>query len=202
MDRERWVYVFCYVLFTLHRDRDRDRERGPLGSIPIFPFPFPVPCSVNEPLEAINVNCCLCGIPEVGSRCVVPLRSYVLFKTVGIPNSKFSNGRNKTLNFTYIYLVNPAAKIYEKLRNLKSFLRWSRILENIKLNESKMSPRAHLHWALASTLRQCWDDASDILLIENNAVAPKWVATHSEVTPWFSTRTGSLASSQHAAQQA
>ena len=30
-DQERWVYVFCYVLFTLHRDRDREWERGTLG---------------------------------------------------------------------------------------------------------------------------------------------------------------------------
>ena len=63
------------------------------------------------------------GIPELGTgvSCRFAHTSYL--KSVGIPNSKFSNGRNKILNFTYIYLVNPAAKIYEILRNLKSFLR-------------------------------------------------------------------------------
>ena len=42
-DWERWLYILCYVLFTLHRDqdRDRDREREPMGCIPISP-PGPV----------------------------------------------------------------------------------------------------------------------------------------------------------------
>ena len=34
--------------------------------------------------------------------------------------------------------------------------------------------RGHLHQASASTLRQLWDDASDIVLIENKGVAPDW----------------------------
>ena len=73
---ELWVYILCYVLFTLRRDRDRGRmgskpisPPGPvLGnrfllypvpfpvlqceqytpfSVPV-PFPFQVPCIVNE----------------------------------------------------------------------------------------------------------------------------------------------------------
>ena len=39
-------------------------------------------------------------------------------------------------------------------------------------------------------------DASNTGLIENKAVTPKWVATHSGVAPLFSMRTGSLVSSQ------
>ena len=37
-DRERWISILCYLLFTLHRDweRDRERGRGRMGSIPIF----------------------------------------------------------------------------------------------------------------------------------------------------------------------
>ena len=34
-----------------------------------------------------------------------------------------------------------------------------------------------LHQGSALTLRQCCDDASDTALIENNEIAPKWVAT-------------------------
>ena len=37
--------------------------------------------------------------------------------------------------------------------------------------------RAHLHQALASTLRQLCNDASNSVLSENNGVAWKWVAT-------------------------
>ena len=37
--------------------------------------------------------------------------------------------------------------------------------------------RAHLHQRSPSTLRQLCDDASDIVLIQNNGVASKWVAT-------------------------
>ena len=37
--------------------------------------------------------------------------------------------------------------------------------------------RARLHRASASTLRQHYDDASDIVLIVNNGFTPKWVAT-------------------------
>ena len=34
--------------------------------------------------------------------------------------------------------------------------------------------RARLHWASASMLQQCCDEASKIPLIENNGVAPEW----------------------------
>ena len=55
-DRERWVYILCYVLYILHRDRDR--EWGLMACIPIspFPVPFPVPCSVNEPLHVPTIS--------------------------------------------------------------------------------------------------------------------------------------------------
>ena len=39
------------------------------------------------------------------------------------------------------------------------------------------SLRARLHWASASALQQCRDDASGSILIETNGVAWKWVAT-------------------------
>ena len=45
-------------------------------------------------------------------------------------------------------------------------------------------------------LPQLRNEARDTVLIENNEVAQKWVATHSGVTPLFSVRTESLASLQ------
>ena len=36
---------------------------------------------------------------------------------------------------------------------------------------------ARLHWASASILWQCYDDASNTALIENNGVTQKWVST-------------------------
>ena len=39
-----------------------------------------------------------------------------------------------------------------------------------------------------SMLRQLCDDTSDTAIVENNGVAPDWVATHFQVTPLFSMR--------------
>ena len=53
--------------------------------------------------------------------------------------------------------------------------------------------KARLHQAPASTLRQPGDDASDTVLIENNGVTRKWVATPIWRTPLFSMGTVLLA---------
>ena len=57
--------------------------------------------------------------------------------------------------------------------------------------------RVSSHQASASTLRQLCDDANDTVLIENSGIALDRVETHFRVTPFFSMRAVSLASSQH-----
>ena len=42
---------------------------------------------------------------------------------------------------------------------------------------SRYELRAHIHQVSASMLQQLCDDATDTVLIENNGVAQKWVAT-------------------------
>ena len=62
--------------------------------------------------------------------------------------------------------------------------------------ECMLVVRARLHQASALTLRQLYHDAWDSVLIENNTVTPDGIATHYQVTPLFSMRTESQASSQ------
>ena len=57
--------------------------------------------------------------------------------------------------------------------------------------------KVRLHQASVSTLRQLCNGASGTVLIENNGVARKRVATHSGVTPLFSIRIVLLASLQN-----
>ena len=45
--------------------------------------------------------------------------------------------------------------------------------------------RARLHQALASTLLQLYDNASDTVLIENNGVVPEWGCNPFRVTLVF-----------------